>query len=225
MENPTIHAELRTSVGKGVARKLRRAGRMPAVAYGMAGASISLTINPEELEELKKGPLGWNQPVQIEVDGGASELAVLKAVDKHPISGELLHADFIRLDAKAKILVNVPLRIEGAAPGVAQGGLLNKQLRTVPVHCLPADIPPGIAVDVSKLAVGDRLLLSDLKMAAGVVPAIEDTPVVSVVGRRGGYEDEDELDGEAEEGAEGGEEGAEGGAEGGETASKKESGK
>jgi large subunit ribosomal protein L25 len=217
MDNPTIHAELRTSVGKGVARKLRRAGRMPAVAYGATGGAVPLTVDPQEIEELKKSPLGWNQPVQIEIDGGDSvALAMLKAVDKHLISGALLHADFMRLDAKEKILVNVPLRIEGTAPGVAMGGLLNRQLRTLAVHCLPADIPAGIAVDVSSLEVGDRLLLSELKLPAGVVSSIEDTLVVNVVGRRGARLDEDDLDAELE----GGEEAAEGG----ETANK-ESGK
>jgi large subunit ribosomal protein L25 len=209
MNNPTIHAELRTTSGKGVARKLRAAQRMPAVAYGGNGGTVSLTIDPSELETLRAGPLGWNQPVQIEVDGGERvALALLKAVDKHPVSGQLLHADFVRLEPGAPISVNVPLRVQGVALGIAMGGLLNHQVRLLRVRCLPKDIPPAIGVDVSAMDVGDRLLLSELRLPAGVTAAIEDQPVVSVVGRRGGgLDDEEEAEG-AEDGAADGEAGA-----------------
>jgi len=193
MSNPTIHAEFRTDKGKGVARTLRRAGRMPAVAYGGGNDAQALSIDPSDLQKLKGGPLGWNQPVKIEVAGGDTvALAILKAVDKHPISGAFLHADFLTLDAKQTVKVDVPLKLEGTAPGVALGGLLNQQLRTLTVSCLPADIPPGILVDVSKLQVGDRLLLSELKMPKGVASLIVDQPLVSVSGRRGSRIDEEE---------------------------------
>ena len=130
MSNPTLQAEQRSDTGKGVARKLRAAGRMPAVAYGGSAAAQNLTINPEQILGLKRGPLGWNQPVSIDVDGGDNvELAMLQAVDKHPITGQLLHADFVRVDAKQAVVVAVPLRVEGTAPGVAMGGRLNQQLR------------------------------------------------------------------------------------------------
>ena len=223
MSNPTIHAEMRTSTGKGSARKLRRAERMPAVAYGGTADSMPLTIDPHDIEKLRKSPLGWNQPVQIEVDGGQSvDLAMLKAVDKHPISGVLLHADFVRLEAGVAVLVNVPVRIEGSAAGVALGGLLNVQIRTLPVRCLPKDIPTGIEVDVSKLEVGDRLMLSKVKLPAGVVATISDTPVVSVVGRRGSREEEVEEEGEVA--ADGEEETSEAAATEGGAAAAKESG-
>ena len=222
MSNPTIHAELRTNSGKGVARGLRRGGRMPAVAYGGDAEAMPLSIDPKELVTLRSGPLGWNQPVKIEVDGGDSvALAMLRAVDKHPISGEFLHADFMRLDAKTAVVVEVPLRIEGTAPGVAMGGLLNRQLRTLRVRCLPDAIPAGVIVDVSKLEVGDRLLLSELTLPKGVTALISDQPLVSVTGRRGLASDLDDED--AAEGAEGAAE--EGAAEGGDSeAASEESG-
>jgi len=218
MSNPTIQAELRTSSGKGAARKLRRANRIPAVAYGGSGQAISISIDPQDLTSLRQGDLGWNQPVQINVEGGESvDLALLQAVDRHPISGAFLHADFRRLDANAEISVKVPLVLEGSAPGVAVGGLLNQQVRALAVRCQPKDIPAGIAVDISKLEVGDRLMLSELKLPAGVVSSVDETSVVSVAGRRGAREDELlEGDGdEAEAGAEGADaEGGEGSAEG-----------
>ncbi len=212
MSNPTIHAELRTNSGKGVARSLRRGGRMPAVAYGGGTEALPLSIDPKELVTLRSGPLGWNQPVKIEVDGGDGvALAMLKAVDKHPVSGEILHADFVRVDAKSEVKVAVPLRIEGTAPGVAMGGLLNQQLRTLQVLCLPSAIPAGISLDVSGLEVGDRLLLSQLTLPKGVTSLVSDQPVVSVSGRRGGPDEfDEEAEAETEEGAE---EGAEASAE------------
>ena len=209
MSNPTIHAEIRTESGKGAARRLRRAGRMPAVAYGGGAKAQALSIDPTQLQALKSSPLSWNQPVKIEVDGGDTvALALLKAVDKHPISGVFLHADFLQLDAKKAVRVQVPLRLEGSAPGVALGGLLNQQLRALDVSCLPADIPSGLLVDVSKLEVGDRLLLSDLTMPKGVTAMIADQPLVSVSGRRGvdaGEDDEVEGVDEAAASKEGGE--------------------
>jgi large subunit ribosomal protein L25 len=172
---------------------------MPAIAYGGDGGPVSLTIDPREIETLRAGSLGWNQPVQIEVAGGEPvALALLKAVDRHPVSGVLLHVDFVRLAAGAQVSVKVPLRIEGVAPGVSLGGLLNQQIRTLTVCCLPGDIPPGIGVDVSTMHVGDRILLSELRLPAGVTATIDDTPVVSVVGRRGGGLDEEDETGDGE---------------------------
>jgi len=188
---------------------------MPAVAYGGGTEALPLSIDPKELVTLRAGPLGWNQPVKIEIDGGDGvALAMLKAVDKHPISGEILHADFVRLDPKTAVKVAVPLRIEGTAPGVAMGGLLNQQLRTLQVLCLPSAIPAGIALDVSRLEVGDRLLLSQLALPKGVTALESDQPVVSVSGRRGGQDDEEDA---AEDGAEAGD-AAEDGAEAGDAA-------
>jgi len=221
MSNPTIQAELRTDTGKGRARKLRRAGLLPAVAYGGTGKALILTINPRDLESLRKGTLGWNQPVNLEVTGGESVgTAILKAVDKHPISGQLLHADFIRLEEGAMISLQVPLLIEGEAPGVVEGGLLNVPQRSLPVRCLASNIPHGIAVNVSELELGNRVMLSEITLPAGVTTMLEDCALVSVVGRRGGsLEDElAALDAEQAEGEEGAE-GAEGAAEGGDDSS------
>ncbi|HCP44497.1 MAG TPA: 50S ribosomal protein L25 [Deltaproteobacteria bacterium] len=208
MELETIQAEARTDVGKGVARKLRASGKMPAVAYGKGGDAVSLALDPADLHNLRKGRLGWNQPLSIEVDGGdAIPLAMLRDVQRNPLTGKLLHADFIMLTEGAEIELRVPIRTVGKAHGEELGGMVSLLQRSIAVTCLPKDIPDGIDVNITRLNVGDKIMLSDLTMPSGVVVDTSvDTPVIALVGRP--VEEEEEIF-EGEEGEEG-EEGAEG---------------
>lgn len=213
MNTQTIQAEARAESGKGVAHKLRAVGRIPAVAYGASGAPQQLSLDPKALLELRKSPLGWNQPVAIEVDGGDNvSLAVLREVQRHPVSGHFLHADFLRVTEASEIVMQVPLRLTGKSPGAALGGRISQPKRALAVRCTPGAIPPAIEIDISELNVGDRIMLSELAVPTGVSVSLKvDLPAVSCVGRRGGDDDdlgEDDAEGEVEaaEGAEAGSE-------------------
>jgi len=218
MNTQTIQAEARSETGKGQARKLRASDRIPAIAYGGASDPQELSLDPKALAELRKSPLGWNQPVTIEVDGGDNVgLALLRDVQKHPVSGQVLHADFMRVEEGAEVIVQVPMRLVGKSPGEALGGRISQPKRAVAVRCTPSTIPKAVEIDISGLEVGDRVLLSEVKFPAGVQASFaHDAPAVSCVGRRGGADDLDEAaEGESEEGAEAaeGSEAAEGGEE------------
>jgi large subunit ribosomal protein L25 len=211
MEKQTIHAQLRPEHGKGVARKLRRAGSIPAIAYGGDGEAMSLTLDPAELRQLRKSKLGWNHPVTIEVDGGTDiALALLREVQKHPISGKLLHADFLRVAPDVEVIVQVPLRAEGRAAGEEIGGRISQPYRYVELACLPAAIPETILVDVTPLEIGDKIMLSELDVPEGCRPVFRvDQTVLSCVGRRGGALGEFDVEETEDEDAEDAEDAAE----------------
>ena len=212
MENHTITAEARPETGKGVARKLRAVGKVPAVAYGLGGHAIGLAIPAKELALLRKASRGWNTPVTIAVEGGEDiPLAVLKAVQRHPINGKILHADFIRVVPGAPVTVRVRIVVVGKAPGTELGGSLQTPMREIDVICAPEHVPAVIKVDVSALQINDKVLLHDLPLPEGCRPASKfNEPVVSCVGKRGGLLGESEEGEEGEEGDDGEEgEGAE----------------
>jgi large subunit ribosomal protein L25 len=209
MNTQTIQAEARSESGKGIARKLRAASRIPAVAYGGQTAPRQLSLDPKQLQDLRKSPLGWNQPVTIEVDGGENvSLALLREVQRHPVSGQFLHADFMCIEANAQVVVQVPLHLIGKSPGEALGGRISQPKRAVAVLCTPDTIPNAVEIDISTLEVGDRILLSEVTFPSGVSSHYaHDAPAVSCVGRRGGAAEE-EGEGASDEAAEaeGGEE-------------------
>ncbi len=183
MEYQTIQAEARTDRGKGAARRTRTTGRIPAIAYGGGADAVALSLNPKDLRLLHKGELGWNTPFHLAVEGGDDlGLSMLKAVQKHPLSGELLHADFIRVQEDTPVTVKVPVRLTGKAPGVELGGKLAQPLRDVYIACLPSAIPAAVVVDVSQMGVGDKVLLSSLPSTDGVTVLYRhDATVVNVV--------------------------------------------
>jgi large subunit ribosomal protein L25 len=169
MSYPTIQAEARHESGKGAARRARLSGKIPAVAYGGGGSAIPLMVSPRDLQQLRRSSLGWNSPFLLAVEGRDDVgLAMLQDVQKHPVSGELLHADFKRVQDDTAVVVRVPVRITGKAPGVELGGRLAQTLRDVSLSCVPSRIPEAVVVDVSTMNVGDKVLLSSLPMAEGV---------------------------------------------------------
>ena len=186
MQTQAISARFRTGTGKGTARKLRADGRIPVVVYG-GGDPVALDLDPRELTTLRKQTLGWNTPVSINVDGGDDiSLALLKDVQRHPVSGNVIHADFLRVDADSPVVVNVPVRTTGKAIGETVGGRVFFLLRAVPVRCKPADIPNGVSIDVTPLDIDDKVMIDEVPMPDGVeVVFKERVPVVKILGKRG----------------------------------------
>ncbi len=207
MEYQTIQAEARSEAGKGAARRTRRAGRIPAIAYGGGVDAVALSVDPRALRQLHKGVLGWNTPFMLTVDGSDDVgLAMLKDVQKHPTTGALLHADFVRLTADGVVEVNVPVRLLGKAPGIEEGGKLNQPMRALVVRCLPSVIPDALEIDVSELDVGDKVMLSGVATPDGIsLVFVNDATVVNVFRSRVVLE-EDVVDLTDEEGEGEGEE-------------------
>jgi len=172
MEAHTIQAEARSATGKGVARKLRATGLTPAIAYGNGDAATALSLDPKQFRLLRKSPLGFNQPVTIVVDGGADiELALLRDLQKHPVSGAILHADFQTVSSATPVQVVVPVTTVGKSAGQELGGVLQQPLRTMKIVCLPQDIPSHLEVDITPLEIGGKIMLSEVPMPDGVTAA------------------------------------------------------
>jgi large subunit ribosomal protein L25 len=213
MGDASLTIEIRTEGGKGVARRLRRDGRIPGVLYGSELAATSISLDPAELNELiRTSHAGVNTLIDLT---GASEVAgrtvLVKELQRSPVRGDLIHADLYEVDPNARIRVSVPIHLRGTAEGVTMGGLIDHSLRVVELDCLPRAIPDEILVDVSDLDIGDSVHVSDLALPEGVELVTHgELSVVSVVAPKA--EEEPTVDEELAEGLEG--EAAEGEGEG-----------
>ncbi len=217
MADNALAAEVRTATGKGVARKLRAAGRVPAVMYGRGTDSAVLAIDPKALDEvLHKSGAGRNTLISLGVDG-ATHTVLLKDLQRDPIHGQTLHADFYLVDLSKTVEVTVPLHFVGKAVGVEFGGIMDHPVRELLIECLPTAIPEFFEVDIGGLELGQSLHVSDVALGEGLTCKTEDDLAVAICATPKAAEEEEEAV-EGEEGAElaEGEEGAapdEGGAE------------
>lgn len=164
MERYKLKAEVREETGKGVARKLRRAGLVPGVVYGKTRPAQPLTIDPMDLQNKMTGNAIFD--LILENDGEeASETVMIKDVQKDPIKGDIIHIDFHQISMDEKITISVPIKLTGDAAGVTEGGVLQQLLREIEVECLPINIPEEIEVDISELGMGDSLLVSNVDVS------------------------------------------------------------
>ena len=212
MAEQKLVAEPRTDSGKGVARKLRAAGRVPAVLYGADVESTPLSVDSKELFHLLHTGAGSNVLVDLVVDGH-EHLAIPRDVQRDHIHGRFIHLDFLAVRRDEKIHISVPVRVVGESVGVKAGGVIEHHLWEVEVECLPTDVPEAIEVDITELEIGMGLRVSDLVAPSGstILTNPEDS-VVAVQQPQMAVELEEEEAAEGEEGAEAaeGEEGAEG---------------
>jgi len=165
-----VQAELRTDLGKGASRRLRHAGRVPAIVYGSDEAPISVTVEHNKFLRHLAEDAFYSHILTLDVDGKKQQV-VLKDLQRHPASDvKIMHADFLRVSANHALTMNVPLHFNGedVAPGVKAGGLVAHLMSEVVVSCLPKDLPESIDVDVSTLAMDETIHLSELVLPAGV---------------------------------------------------------
>ncbi|HZD73905.1 MAG TPA: 50S ribosomal protein L25/general stress protein Ctc [Actinomycetota bacterium] len=175
-----LAAESRTDTGKGAARRVRAAGRVPAVLYGHGIKPEHLSIDAREFgQALRSG--GANALLELRV-GRRRHLALAREVQRHPVRGSLTHVDFLVVRRGEKVTVQVPVRLVGEAPGVVQGGILDQDLHQLNVEAEVTAVPEAIDADVSGLQIGDVLRAGDLKAPAGATILDDpEAPVVSVV--------------------------------------------
>jgi large subunit ribosomal protein L25 len=171
-------AERREGAGKGVARKLRAAGRVPGILYGHGEDPISLSVNHKELLHLFHHGGGSNALIGLEIEG-ASHLAIPREVQRDHIRGTFIHIDFLAVRRDEKIKVTVEVSETGEAEGVKAGGVVEHHLREIEVECLPQDVPERIEVDITPMEIGDMLHVSDLSAPSGVT--ILTDPEMSVI--------------------------------------------
>lgn len=176
----TLEVTPRTETGKGPARRARANGFVPAVFYGTAVDPVSLYVDAKAMSQALHTEAGGNVLINFNLDG-EKYLTVPREIQRHPIRGDLLHVDFIRVARDVKITAHVPLHVVGEAAGVKSGGQLDQYVHELEVEALPTDVPTSVEVDVSALEMGDSMRTGDIALPAGVtLVGAEDELALSV---------------------------------------------
>jgi large subunit ribosomal protein L25 len=176
-----LTAKRRDGAGKGVARKLRASGRVPAVFYGHGREPVSLSVDARELLHLIHVNSGTNLLVDLMIDG-TPHMAIAREIQRDHIHSTFIHVDFLGVNREETITVNVEVNGIGEPAGVKAGGVIEHHLREISVECLPQDVPDSIDVDISALELGDMLHVRDLAAPAGVtILSNPDDAVLSVI--------------------------------------------
>lgn len=173
-----LKAEPRGDLGKGASRRLRRAGKVPAILYGGGQDPQPLVLNHLDILNQLKNEAVYSHVLTLNL-GDRTESAVLRDLQRHPFKPTILHIDFLRVSADRKLRVHVPLRFVNAetAPGVKQqGGVVSHALIDIEIACLPKDLPEFIEVDLNGLGLGEAIHLSGIKLPDGVELATHIAP-------------------------------------------------
>lgn len=168
MNDFTLNAEVRSDLGKGASRRLRRlASLVPAVVYGGEKAPESISMLAKEVAKLLENEAAYSHIIELNV-GGTKQNVVIKALQRHPAKGHVLHADFVRVIAGQKLTAHVPLHFINEAAPIKKGGEISHVVAEVEVTCLPKDLPEFIEVDLNDVEIGAIVHLSDVKAPKGV---------------------------------------------------------
>src|SRR5919205_2341271 len=160
----TINANPRNGAGKSDARRLRAQGMIPAAVYGGGDEAVAIAVNAKEIANILRSDTGHNTIFKVALPGGGEPATVIiKDWQVDPVKGRLLHADLLRLSLTETTRVNVAIEAVGEPVGVKlEGGILDLQMRSVEVECLPGDIPENLKLDVANLHLGDHATVGDL---------------------------------------------------------------
>ena len=176
-----LAGKARTESGKGISRRLRAAGQVPAVLYGPhSKAPMHLSVDPLALKAAIQTPYKFNTLLTIEIEGQPARTALVKDIQVDVVDRNVLHADFIEVRTDEKVTVRVPVILTGRPLGAGDGGILNQVSRELLVSVLPKEIPLKLEIDVSPLKIGDALHVSDIKFPAGVVAKTKADVTVAV---------------------------------------------
>ena len=202
MSELKIEVQERKEVGSSASRRLRAAGRLPAVVYGGGKDPMPIVVDRKTAQDLLRQGGGANTVFLLKLAGtGKSRHVMTRDISIDPISRQVVHIDFQRIDMTDKVRVSVPIQLEGLPVGVKnEGGVLDFINREVEVECLPADIPSAIEIDVSGLAIGDHLDTSDLVLPKGVTLEEDSPRVIASVAHSSVAAEVEEAEAEAEAG-------------------------
>jgi len=164
-----IAAQLRTPGGKNVNRRIRKAGKIPAVIYGPGKPPVVVSVDPIDVKTILYSETGRNTIFTISVDGSEQSNAMVKAYQRDPVQGHLIHTDFLEIAMDRLLSLTVNVEIVGEAEGVKlDGGIMDIVTHSIEVECLPSDIPESIKVDVSHLKINDYIRVKNIQADAKV---------------------------------------------------------
>ncbi len=166
----TINVESRDDAGKGASRRLRRAGRVPAIVYGGGKPAEAVTLAHDFVVRAADDEAFYTHILDLKANGKADKV-VVRDVQRHPFKPEILHVDFLRISEKEELRISIPLHFSNEAEspaGKKAGVIISHYLTDVEILCLPRDLPEYIDVDLATMEPGDSVHLSDLKLPEGV---------------------------------------------------------
>jgi len=192
MSKQVLNVEIRKETGKGICRRLRAAGRVPAVVYGKGMEPVSISLVQKELSEAIAGEGGRNHILTLK---GAGELeganVIVADLLRDSLKNQPRHVDLHKINLADKVKVHVKLNLVGTPAGVKAGGFLDFAMHEVEVECLPVHIPAHINVEVAELTIGHSVHVSDIVAPVGTaIVSDPKAPVVSILGRKAATEEE-----------------------------------
>ncbi len=180
MSQVKLEANVREKTGKGVARKLRRQGRVPAVLYGHhLQTPIILDVDAKEMEGVLR-TAGRTAIINLAVPEG-NQTAMLADYQRDVFGTCLLHVDFKQVRLDEKVTASVPVVLVGNSKGVKSGGVIEQLMREIQVEALPLDIPEHLEVDITEMDLGDHMTVADLKLTANMTVLAEPEETVAVI--------------------------------------------
>ena len=185
MDTMELNSEIRVQTGKGAARKLRSAGKLPAILYGAKTDPVMLAMDYRELKKTLRGRAAENIIFDLTINGEKktqSKKVMIKELQRDPVNKDYLHVDLYEISMAKELEVEIPIELINTPVGVEQGGVLQHVRREVKAACLPEDLVDRIELDVSGLDIGQTLHIRDISFPAGLkLLDEEDLAVVTVV--------------------------------------------
>jgi large subunit ribosomal protein L25 len=196
-----LKAKIRTTSGNGPARALRRTGKIPAVLYGPNTETLSLSVDQVAVQLALRNSSSGQALFNLVIQNGekSSRSAMIKEMQTHPLSKNILHIDFYEIAMDQKVTVKIPVVTKGISKGVELGGMLQFIRRELEVLCLPGEIPDAIEIDITELDIGDSIHVQEIPLEGGIeIPADINFTVLTVLSPKVEEEPEEEVEEEAE---------------------------
>jgi len=180
MSEIVLSAETTRTTGTRSSRRLRREGRVPAVVYGLSGDPVSIDVDWPELRRVLTTDAGVNAVIHLEF-GGEKQMSIVKDIQRHPVRRDVTHIDFLRIDPKQDVTVDVPVVMVGEAKEVTDAdGMVDQNMFSLTVNAAPDSIPNELEIDISDLTIGDSKRVADLVLPAGVTTDVDPEETVAV---------------------------------------------
>tara|TARA_X000000368_G_scaffold72949_1_gene53396 strand:- start:504 stop:1172 length:669 start_codon:yes stop_codon:yes gene_type:complete len=180
MADLVLNTEEKTTIGSRSSRRLRRDGKVPGVLYGLGQDPETFSVDYGELRGALTTDAGLNALIQLSVNG-TNQLSILKTLQRHPVKDEVIHVDFVRVDPKQELAVEVPIVLEGIAKKVTdQNGMVDQTMFSLAVLSLPDAIPNELTADVSELEINDAIRVSDVVLPEGVRTEVDPEEAIAV---------------------------------------------
>jgi len=183
MSEMSLQVDKREKTGKGGCRQARMRGQIPAVVYGSGKDSVPIQVNRKTFIEMMRKAGSENPILLLKLsDTGQERHAMIREMQRNPVSRQVIHIDFQRIEMTDKVRVTVPVELTGTAYGVkVEGGLIDFVVREVNIECLPGDIPKHLELDVTEMHAGQHAEAKDLKLPSGVTLLDEPERVIMSV--------------------------------------------